>query len=230
MENTAKITNIFFDLDRTLWDFETNSMRVLKRLYREYSLAKYYPAFELFLKKYKEVNELMWQQYYRQEISKEEVRFLRFYYVLKEDKILSEELSTFYLEQSIFETAVFPNTISTLEYLQASGYKLHIITNGFQEVQYHKLANSNLLEYFDTVTTSEETGYHKPDLRTFQFALNKAKTTANLSAMVGDDLVTDISGAIQSGMLSIYFNPKRVQASHQATYEISDLALLKKIF
>lgn len=230
MKMITDITDIFFDLDRTLWDFETNSMNVLKHLYREYSLSKYHPSFELFLKKYQEQNELLWQQYYRQEISKDDVRVLRFYYVLGKDKELSEELSLFYLEQSVFETAIFPNTIDTLAYLKAKGYKLHIITNGFQEVQHQKLANSKLIDYFETVTTSEETGFHKPDMRTFQFALDKAKTTAQLSAMVGDDLITDISGAINAGMLSIYFNPQRTQANHQATYEISNLVLLKKIF
>ena len=80
---------------------------------------------------------------------------------------------------------------------------MHIITNGFEEVQWVKLRNSKLLPYFKEVITSEAV-VKKPDPRIFQFALEKAGATIIESVMIGDDLNTDISGAIAVNM-KVYF-------------------------
>lgn len=227
---TKSIKHIFFDLDRTLWDFETNSKTVLEILYREYQLSDFFAAFPLFYKCYQQVNEQMWQQYYKKEITKDEVRLLRFYNTIKSDEEMCAKISEDYIEMSALQTAVFPHSHEVLGELKTRGYSLHIITNGFTEVQHKKLHNSRLKEYFTTVTTSEETLHHKPDRRTFQFALEKAGSTATNSAMVGDDLISDIQGANGIGMQSIYFNPKRHSTPHDADFEIQSLESLLKIF
>lgn len=225
-----QIKHIFFDLDRTLWDFESNSKTVLKILYRDYNLSQFFAAFPLFFKHYKKVNEQMWQQYYKKEITKDEVRLLRFYNTIGEDKQMCAEISQNYIEMSVMQTAVFPHTYETLTALRKRGYTLHIITNGFTEVQHKKLRNSKLDGYFQTVTTSEDAQHHKPDTRSFEFALQQAATTASHAAMVGDDLITDIQGANDAGMLSIYFNPNRYTTPHKADKEIQSLESLLQIF
>lgn len=227
---TLDINHIFFDLDRTLWDFETNSRTVLEILYKEYELNNYFDAFELFFKQYKQVNEQMWQQYYQKEVTKEEVRLLRFYKTIGENKERCTQISRDYIEMSVQQTAVFPHTYETLTELKKRNYTLHIITNGFTEVQYKKLNNCRLENYFDTVTTSEDAQHHKPDIRSFQFALRQAKTTAQQTAMVGDDLITDIQGANTAGLFSIYFNPNRYTAPHEANKEIHELKSLLRLF
>lgn len=227
---TLDINHIFFDLDRTLWDFETNSRTVLEILYKEYELNNYFDAFELFFKQYKQVNEQMWQQYYQKEVTKEEVRLLRFYKTIGENKERCTQISRDYIEMSVQQTAVFPHTYETLTELKKRNYTLHIITNGFTEVQYKKLNNCRLENYFDTVTTSEDAQHHKPDIRSFQFALRQAKTTAQQTAMVGDDLITDIQGANTAGLFSIYFNPNRYTTPHEANKEIHELKSLLRLF
>lgn len=222
--------HIFFDLDRTLWDFETNSKTVLEILYKEYELSKYFAAFPLFFKQYKQVNEHMWQQYYKKEVSKEEVRLLRFYRTIGEEKEQCAQMSQDYIEMSVLQTAVFPYTHETLATLKERDYTLHIITNGFTEVQHKKLRNCELKDYFDTVTTSEDAHHHKPDARAFKFAMQKTSTTAQQAAMVGDDLVTDIQGANSAGLFSIYFNPNRYTTPHEADKEIHELKSLLQIF
>lgn len=227
---TQTINHLFFDLDRTLWDFETNSKSVLKILYKEYELNKHFDVFELFFKQYKQVNEQMWQQYYKKEVTKEDVRLLRFYHTIGKNKERCAQMSQDYIEMSVLQTALFPHTHETLAELKKRGYTLHIITNGFTEVQHKKLRNCKLENYFDTVTTSENAQHHKPDARAFKFALQKADTTAQQAAMIGDDLITDIQGANAAGLFSIYFNPNRYTTPHEADKEVQELKSLLQIF
>ncbi len=226
----TEIRHLFFDLDRTLWDFETNSRMVLQELYRTYQIERFFPNFLLFYKKYQEVNEEMWQQYYRKEITKEDVRLLRFYNTIGAEKAKCQQMSEEYIENSVLQTAVFPNTHEVLATLQERGYTMHILSNGFREVQHTKLSNCKLATFFDTVTTSEDAQHHKPHIRAYQYALNQAKATAETSAMIGDDLITDIEGGVNAGMYTIFFNPKRITAEHKAHKEISDLKSLLQLF
>ncbi len=228
--NMPQIQHLFFDLDRTLWDFETNSRTVLELLYREYGINRFFPNFLLFYKKYQEVNEAMWQQYYKKELTKDDVRLLRFYNTIGAEKAMSAQMSEEYIESSVLQTAVFPHTHEVLEKLQKQGYKLHIISNGFREVQHTKLRNCKLTDFFETVTTSEDAGHHKPDVLAYQYTLQQAHTTAENAAMVGDDLITDIEGSLNAGLYTVFFNPKRITASHNAHKEIYDLRSLLEIF
>lgn len=228
---TSSITDIFFDLDRTLWDFETNSKVALETVYRENSLNEFFSSFILFYERYQQENSKVWQRYYKKEIDKNEVRFLRIYNTLKTaNKEFCNNLSQQYIEIAMAETALMPYTKEILNYLLDKKYRLHIITNGFKEVQAQKLANCNIISFFDTVTTSEDAKAHKPHPKAFLHAIKEANTTLEKSAMVGDDIETDIAGAKQIGLLSIYFNPKNNTEPHRGDIEIRSLELLKKIF
>ncbi|PVX50837.1 putative hydrolase of the HAD superfamily [Balneicella halophila] len=224
------IRHLFFDLDRTLWDFETNSETVLKMLYQDYNLQQFFPNFLLFHKKYKEINEGLWQKYYKKEITKDDIRCSRFYYIIGKDKKMCAEMSKQYVELSPLQTSVFPETHSVLHALKDRGYTLHIITNGFNEVQFKKLENSKLNDFFETVSTSENAFHHKPDIRAFEYALQCANTTAPKAAMIGDDLITDIQGAHNAGLFTVYFNPNRHTSEHPADKEIHELKSLLEIF
>lgn len=224
------ITDIFFDLDRTLWDFEQNSKTALEILYREFELHQYFTSFFLFYEQYKIENNKVWELYYQKKVNKSGVRFLRFHNTLKTaSKKLCDTLSNEYIEIAMTETALLPYAIEVLEYLQPK-YKLHILSNGFKEVQQVKINNCKLAHFFETITTSEETGSHKPSPKAFLHAISKAQTSVAKSAMVGDDIITDISGAKETGLLSIYFNYKNNTQPHLADIEINSLNALKKLF
>ena len=86
------------------------------------------------------------------------------------------------------EKKSFPNTIKVLDYLK-NKYNLHIITNGFEEVQIIKLKSSGLSDYFDQIITSEKIGVKNPDPKIFSFALTHLQKQINEnSIMIGDDL------------------------------------------
>jgi putative hydrolase of the HAD superfamily len=115
-----------------------------------------------------------------------------------------------------------------LDYL-AGRYEMHIITNGFEEVQNIKLDQSGLTKYFSKIITSEQAGARKPDPKVFGYALDLTKGSVDNSLMIGDDLRTDIEGARNVNMDHVYYNPNRVDHSEDLFHEISDLIELKNV-
>ena len=206
-----KFKHLFFDLDRTLWDFEKNSNVALQHIYKEYELDNHFEHFLQFYKTYKNINSDLWVKYGSKKITKEELRDTRFLKTLEKHKIYSPELakkiSEDYIHISPRQTQLFPKTIDTLKELKNRNYSLHIITNGFEEVQYIKLKESLLDSYFDIIVCSEHIGFNKPDKRIFQHAMNQANAKVFESVMIGDDLKIDILGANQIGMEAILFDP-----------------------
>lgn len=224
--------HLFFDLDRTLWDFDKNSEIALRQLFIAEELEAQIGGFEHFHKQYVYQNAHLWKLYGKGLIKKDELRFERFRVTLKHFKIKDEalvrRLSDAYVQISPLQTALFPSAIQTLQDLAQMGFKLHIITNGFQEVQFVKLENCGLRAFFDVVVCSEFVGKNKPDLAIFKYALNQAGAKAEKSVMIGDDYHVDIAGALRAGMQAIWFDPS---AKNQYHYEntIAELASLPDI-
>ena len=221
------IKHIFFDLDRTLWDFEKNSQHALKLLFSKYQLNKYVNQFYDFFYTYKRINADLWVKYGKGKISKEELRAVRFEKTLEKfncfDKELAEQLSNDYIETSPNLKKLFPHTHNVLENLKSEGYNLHIITNGFREVQIKKLTNCELIHYFDIIVSSEDIGFNKPDSRIFNHALNLAEAKAAESLMVGDDLNVDVNGAANVGMHAFLFDPEKRYRKVRGFQVVNDL-------
>ena len=224
------IKHIFFDLDRTLWDFEKNSHTTLLQLIKDFKLIeKGIDTAENFIKKYKIHNEKLWDLYRKDKIKKEVLRGKRFKLALAEynidDSVLAEQFGLAYIQKSPLKRSLFPFTNQVLLYLK-SKYSLHIITNGFEEVQHIKLASSDLTQYFDVIVTSEQVGVKKPHARIFEFALEQANAKPDESIMIGDDFSVDILGAKKIGMQGIYFNPNKLALEDPVVDEISCLSEL----
>ncbi len=225
--------HIFFDLDRTLWDFDKNSGESLAEIFDHFNLKSLgVENCDVFRTKYIEINDQKWDAYRRGRLRKKELRIQRFTEVLAHfgchDLALGSRIDRFYVSVSPHKTALFPGTLETLDYL-SSKYKMHIITNGFEEVQHIKLSKSGLTQFFDVVMTSERAMARKPDPAVFKLALAEAKASAANSIMVGDDLGTDISGARGIWMDQVYFNPHKARHNDDVTYEIERIADLKTI-
>jgi len=226
--------HLFFDLDRTLWDFEKNSNEVLLELYQHYDLlTKGIVDSKVFIERYKHHNEKLWDLYRQNKIEKDKLRDERFKITLDEFGINSPELAANlgedYVAHCPKKTNLFPYVHSTLNYLK-DRYALHIITNGFEEVQYEKLENSNLIDYFEQIITSEQVGFKKPSLQIFKFSMLKACAKPSDSLMIGDDLHADILGAKDIGMAQVFFNPlKHEHSNSEITYEINCLSELEEI-
>jgi putative hydrolase of the HAD superfamily len=225
--------HLFFDLDHTLWDFEKNSEETIIHLFEEFNLARFgdFTCTD-FYKKYSYVNKRLWQQYNAGKIKQQELRDTRFKSTLVKlgvkDALVPAGLDAAYISLCPTKTAVFPFTHETLSYLQ-SKYELHIITNGFKESQYLKMASSDLHRYFKEIITSECSGCTKPNRQMFEYALNKTNVSAAESLMIGDNLEADILGAKNAGIDQVFFNPERKRHNQKVTYEISCLSELMDI-
>lgn len=228
-----RFKHLFFDLDRTLWDFEANSRSALQHIFHEYKLHLHFEEFDKFHRTYLRVNNELWKKYGKKKITKEQLRDTRFLKTLQQhsifDEALAKEISNAYIELSPKQTLLFPGAIETLQELKKRGYILHIITNGFKEVQYIKLDASGLSPFFDVIVCSEHIGFNKPDKRIFYHALELADAKAEESAMIGDDLEVDILGANQVGMEAILFDPHKRHKS-KAFKVIHDLEELLDLF
>lgn len=224
--------HLFFDLDRTLWDFEKNSVKTLKLIFDKRDLHRIFPDFDTFIKVYKMHNEKLWDLYKLRRIKKHELRNQRFLLTLNDfgvdDIVLAEQIGDDYVDLSPLQTDLFPYTIELLDYLKPK-YQMHIVTNGFVEVQYKKLKNCGLEKYFTHVITSEEAKASKPKPEIFHVAISSANAKKTESLMIGDDLENDILGAKQYGIDQVYFNPERKKHTEQITFEVYHLKQITEI-
>lgn len=227
---------LFFDLDHTLWDFEKNSGEALFEIFNELNLDKKLRCnFSEFLNIYHQINHRYWDAYKKGNVSREKLRNGRFHdtlvYFKVEDEALSTLISENYITKSPYKKQLFEGAIRVLDYLKHKEYHLHIITNGFNEVQYIKLTESGLLPYFKTITTSEHAGHNKPHDKIFEHALAKAGANKMESVMIGDNIEADIEGAIDFGMKAIWFNPHRESHQSSASFlTVNHLLELEELF
>ena len=228
--------HLFFDLDHTLWDFETNSRETLQELYSTNNLSeKGVTSFEDFFNHYSFHNHRLWDRYTKGFIKQEELRWKRMWLALLEfkiaDDVLSRKLSVEFLQILPTKRNIFPHTIEILEYLKKKNYTLHLITNGFEQVQFGKLQNSNMAHYFDKVITSEGASSLKPNKEIFDFALQQSGAAVAESIMIGDNLEADIKGAMNAGWDAIFVNHINAAVKDvKPKYTIYHLEELERIF
>lgn len=226
----SKITDIFFDLDHTLWDFDTNSKHAFQKIF-ETNFQNI--NLDDFIKIYVKHNQNCWKLYQNNQITQEELRFNRLKFTFTDLNIVVSEADIDFISEKYIDylphfTALFENTLETLDYLQFK-HNLHIITNGFDKVQTLKLENSGLNKFFKSITNSEMAGAKKPNPLIYQYALNQANAQKENAIMIGDCLDADVNGALNFGMQAIYFNPNKLNCEDKIV-QINNLAQLIKIF
>ncbi|MEJ2593587.1 MAG: YjjG family noncanonical pyrimidine nucleotidase [bacterium] len=230
---SKKYRHLFFDLDRTLWDFDSSARMAFDEIYLKFNLNKKgIEGVGDFIKTYTRHNEHLWSLYREGKITKELLRSERFRLTLSEfkidDDILAESIGNEYIKISPLRVALFPNVVEILGYVRQK-YSIHLITNGFSEVQDVKLRSAGLGKFFHSIVTSEEAGFKKPDLRIFDYAFLKSGARAQESIMIGDDPEVDILGAKRAGMDQVLFDPHGKYVQNGSTYYIRDLIELKEI-
>ncbi|HLF52183.1 YjjG family noncanonical pyrimidine nucleotidase [Flavobacterium sp.] len=222
------VSDVFFDLDHTLWDFEKNSALAFETIFEKHKIEV---NLEHFLGHYVPINLEYWERYRKEIISQSQLRYGRLkdtfdlldYKIEDESVVFLSEEYVCYLPQF---NHLFDGAIELLDYLKPK-YNLHIITNGFHEIQNNKLNNSNIGHYFQTITNSEMAGVKKPNPLIFEYALNKANAKKENSIMIGDCMEADINGALDFGLDAILFNENCAEIL-QDIKQVSHLLELKK--
>ena len=221
-----KINHIFFDLDHTLWDFETNSDIAFKTIFEKHKVKA---DLDKFLNYYRDINQKYWKLYRDERVSKEDLRYGRLKDTFNKIKFsagndLIHDLSVDYIDVLPNSNLLFEGAHEILDHLQPN-YQLHIITNGFNEVQYKKMERSDLTKYFSTIITSEDAGVKKPNPIIFQYALDQTNAASKESIMIGDNWEADIMGAKNAGLDVIYcnFNNDSVSESIKSVENLSEI-------
>jgi len=228
--------HLFFDLDHTLWDFESNSRQTLEALYESMGLKeKGIDDFERFNRNYLVHNEKLWDRYRKGFIKTEELRWKRMWLTLLDFKIgnekLAREMGVVFLDLLPTRKILFPYAIEILHYLTQKKYVLHLITNGFEKTQHAKLKNSGLDTFFKEVITSEGSNSLKPHKAIFDYALQKTSAVLKESIMLGDDIEVDIAGARAAGLDQVYINHlNKPLPAIAPTYTVGSLKELENIF
>ena len=226
--------NLFIDLDDTLWDIHQNGKECLEDIYVDYGYDRYYPTFDAFYNVYMPNNHRLWGLYRDGVIKKEELIVERFLVPVREfginDPAYAKKLNDDFLERTTRKTRLIDGTIDLLDYLKPK-YRMHILSNGFREVQYKKIENSGLMPYFDKIILSEDAGINKPHADMFTHALKSTNSRRNQTLMIGDSWEADITGAYHSRIDQIWFNPAEEVAPEEftPTYIVQRLAEIKDI-
>ena len=231
-----------FDVDRTIWAFDKNAHSAICKLLDHFFVGERFGITDKdeFVSRYEKINKHLWERYEAGEITKEVLRSSRFLHTFKsyfkhdtEDgkcvneysanykkiKRLSDKFTVAYVEQMVLETALEPGADIVLRTLHERGKKIAVITNGFADVQYRKLANSRIGGYIDAYIISEEVGYLKPHPNIFNAALQALNGVKGETLMVGDDFANDIEGARTFGIDQYYYNPFHKGYSNAPTYD-----------
>jgi len=224
----TNITDVFFDLDHTLWDFEKNSALAFETIFKMQDVKV---DMSKFLHFYVPLNREYWERYRKDEITQKELRYGRLkdtfdliQYDISDD--LVELLSIEYIYYLPKYNHLFDGTIEILDYLKPK-YNLHIITNGFAEIQENKLNNSYITHYFKSITNSEMAGVKKPNSLIFDYALDLAQAKKENSIMIGDCIEADVQGALDAGLDAVFFNENNVPVANTIK-QINHLLELKK--
>lgn len=227
--------HLFFDLDHTLWDFERNSAECLADIYEIFDFKSLnISTLEAFQQEFSIVNRRHWSLLEQNLITHDELRRRRFQETLENlgvkdlKKSFGLEINEYFLELLPKKAHLIEGTVEILDYLLPK-YELHIISNGWQDIQVNKMKSSEIHHYFGEIITNELAGTRKPDRRIFDYAIEVTKADLAESLMIGDNYEADILGAINANMDTVFYNPEDIPTGQKPTFDIKKLVELKGI-
>lgn len=220
-------TDLFVDFDDTLYDTHGNAVIALTEVFEHFHLADFIADEAEFYRDYWETNVMLWDKYAHGLIERDFLIVERFRHplalckgleanTLPFDETMGDfpaatrefclEVSDYFLSRCAIKPGVVEGAHALMDHLKARGYRLHMTSNGFHEVQYSKLRACGLFDHFDTIVLSEDAGVNKPHPDFFRYAFEQTNADPATTLMIGDNIVTDILGAKQAGLTTMWFN------------------------
>ena len=230
-----KYKDLFIDFDDTLYDTYGNAVISLRETFEACRLERFFADPQVFYDAYWAANIDLWTRYSKGEITRPYLIVERFRRPLSAGQGLDVtepfclEMSDKFLEFCSSKPGVVEGAHELMDYLKHQGYRMHMCSNGFHEVQYKKLAACGLKDYFDTIILSEDAGANKPSMQYFDYALRQSGADIATTMMIGDNLQTDIMGANRAGLDTILFNRWGIEPSSVPTYTVETLRDIMKI-
>lgn len=221
------IKAVLIDIDDTIFDFDKCSKNAFKKTLKKLDLSYKEKDFLYF----NEVNDILWNKQKLGKININEVFIERSIMLSKyfELDIEKEIFNDLFVEFLYDEIEMVDEIEDLLSYL-SNKYQIYAASNGIYGMQINRLKKSNLDKYFEDIFVSDKIGYEKPDKRFFEKIMNLTKYSNNDLIMVGDSIKSDIIGAKNSKIKSIYFNKEDKKISDKNfTYQVKNLSEIKKI-
>ncbi|MBR2155131.1 MAG: YjjG family noncanonical pyrimidine nucleotidase [Bacteroidaceae bacterium] len=230
-------TDLFIDFDDTLYDTRGNAFLALRELFEHFQLNRHFDQPEQFYQAYWAANVSLWEEYSKGLITRDYLIVERFRRPLSAGKGLDHpsveyclQVGDKFLELCADKPGVVEGAHQLMDHLRSKGYRMHMCSNGFHEVQYRKLRASQLLDYFDTIILSEDAGANKPSPVFFDYAFRQSAAIPATTLMIGDNFSTDIQGALWRGIDTIYFNRHPdIPAPLPVTFEVHSLAEIMQL-
>lgn len=220
---------ILFDADNTLFDFTASERHSLQTAMTAEGIEFVAEHHVL----YQRINLECWAEYEAGRMSKERLRHSRFERFLYDIGMRCdiEQFAAAYLECLADSDHLLEGARELLQLLHRH-YRLGLVTNGLQDVQYPRLRRTGLTDFFDFIAVSDEIGSAKPHRAFFDHAFQQMQQPPTDSVLVvGDNLHADIGGALDYGAHACWYNPAAL-APHlpiEPTYEIRHLRELPAI-
>ena len=233
-----KYKDLFIDFDDTLYDTYGNAVIALRETFETFHLERYFAYPKVFYDAYWAANIDLWTRYSKGEIDRPFLIVERFRRPLSASKglevteALCLQMSDKFLDFCSSKPGVVEGAHELMDYLRSRGYRMHMTSNGFHEVQYKKLAACGLRNYFDMIILSEDAGVNKPSPQYFDYALKVSGAERQTTLMIGDNLNTDVLGALNAGidaMLVNRWNIKKADISDTVTFVVEGLRDVMKI-
>ena len=228
--------DLFIDFDDTLYDTHGNAVIALRELFDHFGWATAFDDPQTFYDRYWETNIDLWTRYSKGEIERDYLIVERFRKTLSYGRGLEptedycRQVSDVFLDYCATKPGTVDGAHELVDYLRRRGYRLHMCSNGFHEVQYRKMRASRLDTCFDTIVLSEDAGANKPAPAFFDYALRVTGADVPTTLMIGDNFQTDILGAQQAGLAVIYFNRyPEYPAPSPVDYEVTSLREIMEI-
>lgn len=221
------IKAVLIDIDDTIFDFEKCSKNSFLKTLEKFNLKFKEEDFSYFNK----VNDILWTKQKLGEINIKEVFIKRDYLMGKYFNLdIEKGLFNDLFVKFLYDEIEMVDGIEDLLLYLSDKYKIFTASNGIYKMQENRLKKSNLDKYFDKIFVSDKIGFEKPDKKFFQKIMDLTKFSNDDLIMIGDSIKSDIIGAKNSKIKSIYFNKEDKKISDKNfTYQVKNLSEIKKI-
>lgn len=208
---------LLLDADDTLFDFHQAELYALQSTFHDFAIELHVGSY---IDEFQTINAAVWREYETGQSTAQQVRTKRFVRLLRQLEIDLDPaaVSDSYVAHLGEATFMVDGARELLEIL-CGRIPMVLLTNGLSAVQRSRLSRAKVADYFDAIVISEEVGVQKPDPRVFEIALEQASAARKASGgsgtsaagrqdalMVGDNLHSDIGGALRAGLDACWFN------------------------
>jgi len=219
---------LLFDVDDTLLDFKAGELQSLAETFSVLHLS-YTPEAEAV---YLQINAGLWRDYEAGRIRRAQIFEQRFANTFKRLKVTADgqHAERVYRQLLNQQAILLPETVATLQQLR--DYDCYIVSNGIEPVQIQRLTDSSIIDDFSDVFVSDTIGSPKPTMAFFDYVFKRIPGfQADQTLIIGDSLTSDIQGAMNAKIDSVWFNPHFVPNRSQVrpTYQLNRFADLPSL-